>query len=619
MTEFLFKGKEFLYNHHLAVPFRPLIPIAAQSLGTPSLDGNLIIHGDNLDALKALLPFYAGSVDCIFIDPPYNTGNEGWRYNDNVNAPMIKEWLSENSIGLDDSLRHDKWCAMMWPRLRLLYELLHNQGSIWIALDDNEMHRARGILDEIFGEECFICTIVVRSNKRGQTYKDIAKTHEYIQVYGKTTHSALHELETDGSNLPDEDQYGSYSSRLLRNTNPKFGRFNRPNLFYPLFVRNDLVDEQGNNIVSVDTIEGGEEVYPTDSAGKDGCWRWGKDRSAKFTQEGSTQYIYAARTRTGEWRIFEKYRKATIKAKTVWLENKHISDQGTRTLGKLGMADQFQFPKPLGVIEDVLNIATDRESVILDSFAGSGTTAHAVINANLRDGGNRKFILVEMECYAGDLTAERVRRVLSSKQPIGLNRQELYRERLTWKKLQNAERIVNSVRCVERKNASKYADISKSVEDGDLVVLGDDFTNLDDRSYSDSFTYCEMGDPIELDEILTGRDLPPFSNLGAVLFHMATSIPIDKSAIRERDYYLGESEDQHVWMVYRPDICWLRSADAALSLSLARKIAKFDQSKSHTVFASALYVGRKVLRAEGINVEFVPLPYALHRVGGRTP
>jgi adenine-specific DNA-methyltransferase len=154
----MFKGKEFVYNHHLAVPFRPLEPIADKSIGDARLDGNLIIHGDNLHALKALLPMYAGKIDCIFIDPPYNTGNENWSYNDNVNSPVIREWLDSNPVGIEDGLRHDKWCAMMWPRLRLLHELLSETGSFWMTLDDNEIQHARMMLDEIFGEKNFVAT-----------------------------------------------------------------------------------------------------------------------------------------------------------------------------------------------------------------------------------------------------------------------------------------------------------------------------------------------------------------------------------------------------------------------------------------------------------------------------
>jgi adenine-specific DNA-methyltransferase len=141
MPELSFKGKEFVFNHHLAVPHRPLVPDASKSVGDARLDGNLVIHGDNLHALKSLLPMYAGKIDCIFIDPPYNTGNEGWCYNDNVNSPMMQQWLSENPVGIEDGLRHDKWCAMMWPRLRLLHELLGEAGSaevcVYLKTQDN--------------------------------------------------------------------------------------------------------------------------------------------------------------------------------------------------------------------------------------------------------------------------------------------------------------------------------------------------------------------------------------------------------------------------------------------------------------------------------------------------
>ena len=159
-----FKGKAFVYAHHLTVPFRELVPDAKKSClpksTAPALDGNLIVHGDNLHALKALLPLYAGKVDCVFIDPPYNTGNEGWCYNDNVRSPVAKEWLKKASpVDREDLERHDKWACMMWPRLKLLHELLAEDGVIFISIDDNEVHRLRALMDEIFGEENFVTQI----------------------------------------------------------------------------------------------------------------------------------------------------------------------------------------------------------------------------------------------------------------------------------------------------------------------------------------------------------------------------------------------------------------------------------------------------------------------------
>ena len=236
MTELSFKGKEFVYNHHLAVPFRPLVPDETKGIGPVALDGNLVIHGDNLHALKALLPLYAGKVDCIFIDPPYNTGNEGWCYNDNVNAPMIREWLESNPIGIEDGLRHDKWCAMMWPRLRLLHELLAEDGSLWVTLDDNEAQRGKLMLDEIFGEHCFVTNIVWQARYSVSNDTDVSQSHNHILVYSKqkdTWKKLRNELPRDENQAkqysnPDNDPNGPW--RAIPWDAPNI----RENLSYPI-------------------------------------------------------------------------------------------------------------------------------------------------------------------------------------------------------------------------------------------------------------------------------------------------------------------------------------------------------------------------------------------------
>lgn len=187
MPEIVFKGKEYVYNHHLTVPYRPLLPQPAKGIGAPDLAGNLVIHGDNLHALKSLLPRCAGKVDLVFIDPPYNTGNEGWCYSDGVNSPIMKEWLSTNPVDAEDMLRHDKWLCMMWPRLVLLRELLSERGSIWITLDDNEVHRARMVLDEIFGEQNFVATCIWhKMDSPKNTAQHFSEDHDYLIVYAKT-------------------------------------------------------------------------------------------------------------------------------------------------------------------------------------------------------------------------------------------------------------------------------------------------------------------------------------------------------------------------------------------------------------------------------------------------
>ena len=237
VTELNFKGKEFVYNHHLSVPFRPLVPDAAKGIGPVALDGNLIIHGDNLHALKALLPTHAGKIDCVFIDPPYNTGNEGWSYNDNVNSPVIKEWLAANPIGIEDGLRHDKWCAMMWPRLRLLHELLAEDGSLWMTLDDNEVHRSKLILDELFGESNFVTQIAWQKRyTRSNNTDNFTSIIDQLIVFQKSSLFDLNLVARDDDanarySNPDHDPRGDW--KAIPFTNPATAE-QRPNLAYTI-------------------------------------------------------------------------------------------------------------------------------------------------------------------------------------------------------------------------------------------------------------------------------------------------------------------------------------------------------------------------------------------------
>src|ERR1039457_6326146 len=184
-----FKGKSFVYTHHLSVPFRELVIDTKKSLpasgAKPSLEDNLIIHGDNLHALKALLPVYAGKVDCIYIDPPYNTGNERWCYNDNVRSPLMREWIkkSGNPVEKEDLERHDKWLCMMYPRLRLLRELLAEDGAIFISIDDNEFQNLRAVMDEVFGERNFVATVIWEKRSSRENRRVFSFNHDYIVLF----------------------------------------------------------------------------------------------------------------------------------------------------------------------------------------------------------------------------------------------------------------------------------------------------------------------------------------------------------------------------------------------------------------------------------------------------
>ena len=250
----------------------------------------------------------------------------------------------------------------------------------------------------------------------------------------------------------------------------------------------------------------------------------------------------------------------------------------------------------------------------MDSFSGTGTTAHAALEANKRDGGNRRFILVELEEYADLLTAERVRRVINGYAFIGTQRTELLREKITWSRLKNSHKLTEAVEVIENLKGHEYDRIRKEVKNGELIVIGEQSVVERTEGLGGSFTYCTLGDPVELDKLLTGATLPPYEGIGAALFHMATSRALDPKTVREAECYLGETGGQRVWLIYKPDLDWLKSPDAALTLTRARAFASKDPEKHHLVFAPARYVSQKMLAEMSIPVEFVPLPFALYRI-----
>ncbi|HEY3779148.1 MAG TPA: DNA methyltransferase [Rhizomicrobium sp.] len=273
-----FKGKPFVYSHHLSVPFRELVVDPKKSCPggkKASLDDNLIIHGDNLEALKALLPRYAGKVDVIYIDPPYNTGNEGWAYNDNVNSPLMKAWLGK-VVDRDDLERHDKWLCMMWPRLQLLKELLSERGAIFVSIDDVELTNLLAIMVEVFGDH-WVATIPVVNNLKGRNdKKNFARTHEYLVVFDKGGFESrglpLTTKQIATFRFTDDDGE-RYAIRDMRKRGGADTRGARPNLFFPVYY------DKGNGSFSLQrSRKNNIEILPRKSDGTDGCWKWGKTK-----------------------------------------------------------------------------------------------------------------------------------------------------------------------------------------------------------------------------------------------------------------------------------------------------------------------------------------------------
>ena len=599
MPELNFKGKEFVYNHHLTEPHRPLVPDADKSVGAARLDGNLIVQGDNLHALKSLLPLYANKVDCIFIDPPYNTGNEGWCYNDNVNSPMMQAWLEANPVGIEDGLRHDKWCAMMWPRLRLLHELLGDEGSLWVTLDDNEIHRARGMLDSIFGETAHVGTLIWQ--KKYSTKSDtrfFSESHEYVIVYAKDIDLVqIHGLErTEQQDSiyknPDNDSRGVWTSDNLLRTEA------RDYAIYPVMGPND------------------ESYLPPVGS----SWRYNIDKMAELRADNRLWFGVDGTARPRLKRFLNEVQQS-VPAQTIWgYADVNHSDGAKKYLAEIfgGTQAPFSTPKPVELLQRIVHIATKPDSIVLDSFAGSGTTAHAVLAANKKDGGERKFILVECEDYADKLTAERVRRVIRGYDFKGAQRETLLRKSLNFTDLKKADKLLDQIASIENLDAHRFDKIDKTVKNGELLVEGVKAIAERTEGLGGSFTYCTLGEAIDMDKMLTGESLPSVDALGALLFHMATSeaLPV-VSEQEEVDgcRYLGESASFYVWLIYQPTLEFLTSREAALTLSRARALAQAKPAgKRHLVFAPAKFVSQKLLDDEKLPVEFAPLPWALYRV-----
>lgn len=446
-------GKDKVVNHHQKVPYRVLERrYSYDEAGQHDEDNgseNMIIRGDNLEALKALLPRYEGRVKCIYIDPPYNTGNEGWVYNDNVNDPKIKKWLGE-VVGKEgeDLSRHDKWLCMMYPRLKLLQRLLAEDGVIFISIDDNELYNLKSICDEIFGLSCFVSNISwQRTYSMRNDSQGIPAEIEHILVYSKKPMwipSKLPRTEEMNSKYknPDNDPQGPwqnttafapggtthqgmvyaiqhpFTGKMMYPTRDAHWRYQQEQMLeimrgwcnYELKELDDAHERAAVCGLTPDEVRQGVNAIvlsePLDVSSQ---------KAKKVYERGQWPRFYF--TSGGKGGIRRKTYMESVGGKLAtnywpFSETGHTDEAKKDLLSIFGGKVTFDTPKPARLIERVLTIAASPDSIVLDSFAGSGTTAHAVLNMNKADGGNRRFILVEMMDYADSITAERVKRVI---------------------------------------------------------------------------------------------------------------------------------------------------------------------------------------------------------------
>ena len=531
-----FNGKSEIYAHHQTVPIRPLVQNKSKSL-TPKDDDNLIIHGDNLHALKALLPRYAGRVNCIYIDPPYNTGNEKWAYNDNVNSPMMKEWLKcAEDVDGEDLERHDKWMCMMWPRLKLLKELLSDDGAIFVSIDDHEQHRLRMMMDEIFGTENFVTNIIWEKKFSPQNdAKYFSDTHDFIVTYAKNKNVwkprrlPRTKAQEESYSNPDNDVRGPWVSGGMD------VKTYQKEYDYPI------------------TTPAGRIVHPP----KGSCWRYSKEKFENMIKDNKILFGKEGKNVPRVKRFLSEVREG-VPPMTIWLyenrKGKKIGHTQGATQALKQMNITFDNSKPHTLIEEVLRIGTNTESIVLDSFAGSGTTAHAVLSLNKQDGGNRKFILVECENYADTVTAERVRRVIR-----GIPTSKNFKEPL-----------------------------------------------------GGSFTYCTLGKPLDVNKILTGKTLPDYSTLASHLLYNAKNISVNKKLkSKNKDGLFYSTDDTDYYLLYKPDLKYMQSDKLLLNGEQAKRIHKIG--KNAVIFGPGKHMGQRDLIP--MNISFCLIPYNISRGG----
>jgi len=528
-----FKGKTAIecYHHtvaHHTLEFDSKLSVLGKG-EKPGLDGNLIIEGDNLIALKALLPTHAGRIKCIYIDPPYNTGNEGWVYNDNLTQPQFKEWIGQ-TVGKEgeDATRHDKWCCMMYPRLQLLKELLRDDGAIFISIDDNEVHNLRMMMDEIFGENNFIATIIWQKMYAPKSSAQFfSENHDYVMLYAKDRE------EWERNLLPrTEKQDAAYSNP----DNDSRGLW-RPN---NLAARNYY----SKGVYSIKCPGG--RVIPGPPPGS--YWRVSEENFWRLDREGRIWWG-EDKNNVPAPKIYLSEVKKGVVPQTIWpySEVGHTQSAKKIILQIFNTGEEiFLTPKPVALIKRIIQLSTEENDLILDSFAGSGATAHAVLELNKEDGGNRKFILVQMpfDTKANEkdkfnicekITAERVRRVVQG-----------------------------------------YAYTNPKGKKEKVEGLGG------------SFTYARVGKPLFGEYRDWGKQLPGYEDLAKYIFYTETSRDFDRKAMNEKSGKIGEHHGTSYYLLYTPD----GQADRRLDMEWLKGLDRTEKNRNVVVYCEKIWVHR---------------------------
>ncbi len=588
-------GKEAVLNHHEEVPFHLLQADAALSVGDPD-SGNLLVEGDNLLALKALLPYYAGKVKCIYIDPPYNTGNESWVYNDNVNSPDMRDWLGK-VVGkeVEDLSRHDKWLCMMYPRLVLLRQFLRPDGSFWMSIDDNEVHHARMMLDDIFGGNNFVTQFIWRKVDSPNDNKvAITPDHEFVICYARDKSQATFKQKPDDSILgsyrgPDETGQ-MYRDRLLKKNGRDSLRKDREDMFFP------IPDPDGN------------EIYPIHDDGRESRWSHGLKSVTRML--ANDELVWKKRnTPLGlRWIPYTREyapKKPTRPYPSIWY------DLNTMRQAKALQTEIFRdgrgidTPKPIDLIGRIIHISCDAEDLVLDSFSGSGTTGHAVLQANVEDGGTRRFILIEMEKeVAQPVTQQRIERVIDGYAFKGTERTELLREKLTVTNFKKSAKIVAEMDAIKKERKDEFDGFETKIANDHITFNGKRKIDGFKEGLGGGFRYCRLGETL-FDATGSIRDSVTFAELARHVFFSETGSPL--SGVPQSPL-IGTFNGTAIYLLYNGILHDIQpDGGNVLTRALLATLPKHDGTK--IIYANGCLIAPATLAAH--HITFRQTPYEI--------
>jgi len=450
---------------------------------------HILIEGDNYHALTCLNYTHKGKVDLIYIDPPYNTGSDGFRYKD---KRIIDKFPDGTEVPIDHPFRHSYWLSFMGKRLELAKDLLKETGTIFVSIDDNEHSQLKLLLDKIFNQSNLIADVVVQSNPRGKQQMKIANTHEYVLVYAKN----IDKVEFSGSELSDKqikeyskiDKNGHYRENGLRKRGAAARRVDVPNLYYPIFV-----DPKTSNVSLTEDNNYKENALPILSNGEDGRWRWGTKKFQKYNDR-----LFGRLVNNSRWDIFEKDylikegdQKKT-KSKSVWIE-KELNYENAKDELKLlfnGKAP-FDYPKTTYLIKKILKLIGNNNAIVLDFFAVSGTTAHAVLQQNEDDEGDRQFILVtnNEENIMTDICYPRIKKIINGYDANARVKNILFEEEISLSLLRKSEEVLIEIDEIKEKNKSKWDDIKIELENEKLRLIGERFKKTKIKGLGNSIKF----------------------------------------------------------------------------------------------------------------------------------